>query len=43
MLRAAWVLHDAAAGTQASDRLGNVVNGWLPVRRNGAPVVEAWS
>ena len=38
VLRAAWVIHYAATGTQVLNELGDVVNDWLPVLRGGRPV-----
>lgn len=38
VLRAAWVVHYAAAGTEVLNELGDVVNDWLPVLRDGEPV-----
>lgn len=43
VLRAAWVLHYATPDTEEPDDLGRIVHDWLPVRRNGTPVIEAWS
>lgn len=40
VLRAAWVVHYAAEGTEVLNELGDVVNDWLPVLRRGE--IQRW-